>query len=70
MEYKIKFDFVCINKRGLISGKSGEAEVSSEENPEGFRNNEYLISQIARDMATKTRQSIISVEITDVQEKA
>jgi len=69
MEYTISFDFNCINKQNLISGKSGEVDVTSNASAENLKNNKDLIGLIAIDMGKKTKQSIISVDIKDVRIK-
>jgi hypothetical protein len=69
MEYTVKFNFNCINKRSMVSGKSGEVDITTEAKPEELKTSEELISLIATDMARKTKQSILSVEITDVRGK-
>ena len=67
MDYTIKFNFNCVNKRGLVSGKSGEVEITTACEPERLKNNEQLVQLITNDMARKTKQSIVSVDITDVR---
>jgi len=66
MNYLIKFNFNCINKKSLISGKSGEVEITSDASIEELKNSKELPNLIALDMANKTKQSIISVDITDI----
>lgn len=66
MKYTVKFNFDCINKRSMISGKSGELDITTEAQPEELKTNEELIGLIASEMARKTKQLILSVEITDV----
>ena len=53
----------------MVSGKSGEVDITTEAKPEELKTSEELISLIATDMARKTKQSILSVEITDVRGK-
>ena len=69
MEYTVKFYFTCINKRSRVIGKSGEVDITTEAKPEELKTSEELIGLIATDMARKTKQSILSVEITDVRGK-
>jgi hypothetical protein len=66
MNYLVKFNFNCINKKSLISGKSGEVEITSDASIEELKNSKELPNLIALDMANKTKQSIISVDITDI----
>lgn len=66
MNYLVKFNFNCINNKSLISGKSGEVEITSDASIEELKNSKELPNLIALDMANKTKQSIISVDITDI----
>ncbi len=66
MEYTIKFNFNCLSKRSVISGKSGEVDITTDAKKEELKTSQELIGLIALDMAKKTKQSIISVDITDV----
>lgn len=60
-----------MNKRSLISGKTGEiiADVPSDIIPdiESLNKDEGLIKLIANEMARKTKQAIISLDITDIK---
>lgn len=69
MEYTIKFNFNCISKRSVISGKSGEVDITTDAKKEDLKTSQELIGLIALDMAKKTKQSIISVDIIEVLEK-
>ncbi len=69
MEYTVSFDFNCINKQNLISGKSGEVDVTANTTSEELKINKELVGLIATDMEKKTNQSVISVDIKDVQIK-
>lgn len=69
MEYRVSFDFNVINKKSIISGKSGEVDITADATPEQLKNNSELIGLIALDMEKKTRQSVISVDIKEVQAK-
>ena len=53
----------------MVSGKSGEVDITTEAKPEELKTSEELIGLIATDMARKTKQSILSVEITYVRGK-
>ena len=53
----------------MISGKSGEVDIITEVKPEELKTSKELIDLISTDMARKTKQSMISVEITDVRGK-
>jgi hypothetical protein len=37
MEYTVSFKFNCINKRSLVSGKSGEVDITTESKPEELK---------------------------------
>jgi hypothetical protein len=69
MDYIVKFDFNTVSKNGLVSGKSGEVDITTACEPERLRDNEELIQLIANDMAKKTKKSILSVTVTDVRRK-
>lgn len=66
MEYTVKFKFDCINKRSLISRKSGEANITYDGIRKDLKKSKELILLIANDMANKTRQSIISVDVEEI----
>lgn len=51
----------------MVSGKSGEVDITTDARPEKLKTSEKLIGLIAADLARKTKQSILSVEITDIQ---
>lgn len=53
----------------MVSGKSGEVDITTDAKSEELKTSQWLISLIADEMARKTKQSIISVEITDVRGK-
>lgn len=69
MEYTVKFNFNCINKRSMVSRKSGEVDITTEAKTEELMTSQEVISLITTDVSRKTNQSILSVEITDVQVK-
>ena len=69
MEYTVSFNFNCINKKNAVSGKSGQVEINAESSPEELRNSSELFALISSEMAQKTKQSILSIEITDIVEK-
>ena len=66
MEYTIKFNFNCVNKYNKISNKNGEVNITTETSPELLKTSKELIDLIISDMARKTKQSILSVDITSV----
>ncbi len=68
IEYQIDFNFNCVNKKGLVSGKSGSVFVTAEKEitPE-TKDDTVLLSVIAQEMALKTKKQILSVEILSVE---
>ena len=69
MEYIVKFNFSSFSKRGLVSFKKGEVDITTDELPEKLMKSNELIELITKDMSSKTKQSIISVDILEVLEK-
>lgn len=69
MEYIVKFNFDCFNKRSMASKKSGECEITSTATPEQLKGMPELKNLIAVDMHRKTRQAILSVDITNISIK-
>lgn len=69
MEYIVSFHFNCLNKRNMISRKSGEVYVTSDASPEELQASDELCHLIAQDMGQKTKQTILSVDITDIRQK-
>ena len=68
-EYIVSFNFNCINKRNAVSGKSGQVEITAEGAPEDLRKSSELFALISSEMAQKTNQTILSIDITDIKEK-
>jgi hypothetical protein len=66
MEYTVLFDFNVINKKSMVSGKSGEVDITADATPEQLKNSSELIRLIALDIEKKTKQSVISVDIKEV----
>ena len=66
MDYKVQFNFNCVNKRSLVSGKSGEVNITSEATQDELKSSNELIGLIALEMEKKTKQSVISVDITKI----
>lgn len=69
MEYTVSFDFNVINKKSMVSGKSGELNITADATPEQLKKSSELIRSISLDMEKKTRQSVISVDIKEVRAK-
>jgi hypothetical protein len=69
MNYLIKFDFTCF-KFGKFSGKNGDVTITTEApvSIHEIQNSDVIKTMIANDMAIKTKKSILSVEITEVNE--
>ena len=69
MEYLIKFDFTC-HKSGRFKGKSGEVSITTESpvSIHEIKNSDVVKTMIGNDMASKTGMSVLSVDITYVQE--
>lgn len=53
----------------MISRKSGEVYVTSDASPEELQASDELCHLIAQDMGQKTKQMILSVDITDIRQK-
>ena len=70
MEYTVSFNFNCINKRSMISRKSGEVDITTDAQPEELKTNQDLADLIVDDMARKTKQVVLSVDITDIRPKS
>lgn len=70
IQYLVKFNFSIMNKKSMVSGKSGEVDITTDVNPEKLKSSDELIGLIADDMARKTKQTILFVEITDVISKS
>jgi hypothetical protein len=71
MNFLVKFTFNCINKRSLVSGKAGEIDITTEVDvdPKTLQESEELRQVIIGDMTQKTRQTILSLDITEVRLK-
>jgi hypothetical protein len=67
--YLIKFDITCF-KSGKFSGKSGDVTITTESpvSIHEIKNSDVVKTMIANDMAIKTKKSILSVDITEVNE--
>lgn len=69
MEYFVEFNFNLVNKRGLISGKSGEISITSKAKLEDLKTNKSFINLIIAHVKQKTNQKVFSVEITNINKK-
>jgi len=69
MIYLIKFDFTC-HKSSRFVGKSGEVSITTESpvSIHEIQNSDVVKTMIGNDMASKTGMSVLSVDITHVQE--
>lgn len=65
--YVVKFDFVCVSKRGLFSAKQGEIDIHTSLKKEEVSTNEDVIKLISYNMAQKTKKLIFSLDITEVE---
>lgn len=70
MEYKVKFDFTILKGKGKFIGKSGDVNITTNQPypTDVIKNDKGLLSMISRDMAIKTKSTVVMVEITDVTE--
>lgn len=68
-EYTVSFTFNCLNKRSMISRKGGEMDITTNAPVDELKKSDELLYLIAQDMAQKTKQTILSVDITDIRQK-
>jgi hypothetical protein len=66
MKYIVNFNFNCFNKRGVISGRSGQIEVDTDMTKAELMGSKDLVTLIAQEMERKTKQSVMSVDVTEI----
>lgn len=69
MNYIVKFKFNCLNKNSSISGKSGEVDITTDSTPAQLMESSELIEIITAEMERKTKRAVLSVDITEINEK-
>lgn len=69
-EYTVSFIFDCINKRSMVSRKSGEVDITTDATPEELMSSDGLKAMIIQEMARKTKQVILSIDIQGIKEKS
>ena len=68
MEYMISVTFDCINKKGLVSQKTGKTTVVTDKSIEYMMSDPDLLTALAEEMATVTKKGIISISINGIKQ--